>query len=1345
MFKLDIFNNPQPLKVYLVNVNGDILGCINDIIDESSASLHIIFTQQYELNFDVVEKQDNKGWYEFLHEGMYLYVDSVGLFKLNQPTITYDGITEKKSVVAYSVDSELEDKTTDISINMGTKESLEYLVEYEPNETEELINPYTGVPYDWIVLYNAFPEQLNDLEIKYDDGYFGTPEIVSINGESTTQIVVTDPDKIDELSKIFELIPRLLNKITYVNNQDGSKDSVLTEYVIIEYDPTDAEVVVSYTLTSGFRDRIVELIIFYLKYRDQLSLLSLVLENTGWKIGTIFGMSQGDYSLCNKKFQFEINENIYSFFTQSFSKVSESIVTFDMIERKVNITPIEQFGDDTGIVMGYDTLVNSLNISTEDEKLTTRLYVSGGDDLDITRVNFGSNYIDNLIYIMNVTDSNGKRIYVSNNLYIRYMLFYSMRNNMRKTYIEKSMQYEQNLQKIDELKYRLPNDGLKTDWGTYTLEELKASLTAYKNLLVTLTSLYKEDYGTAGLNNDGSINENYIKNTEYWWDYEAYKNIIIEIECAIDVFPYYNDSSKWTASQKTQYESQTKAWETEWSLYGIIELEAKISTYEQNMKLMLDGQESKSAVIKKNDGSDWGIKTWAELNDDEKSMYGYSELLYRYDIYMQYYNNMVSAKTYLATLKAQLETLEAEQETLQSDLNTITNQVQFSSYFTEKECESLYHLLRDSDYSNENIFVTSIDTVSDKYERMSELLDDAKEQLSIYARPQLNFSIESENLLALPEFKPMWSQFIPGNYIYVQYKDSEYVKLRLIGYTFNPCLPSSKDLQLEFSNFLLSTSTYNDWASLLGKGSSGSRRSSGGSSGSSGSYGDMDDIDVTISNTLLTKLLKSETFGTRVTDIILDTIDANKLTARLATFGGLANGTTTIDGNCIQTGYIIDNAYRHEVDIGNVDAGDIDNEAGTIINLENGQFNFGGGKLTYDGTNLTVDGTINATAGEIGDFKLVNGALYTGQKDADNTNVAGVRISPNEINLSNGTADTTIKLGKGTLDVGGKLTYNGIHLSVDGIINAEMGGNIGGFSIGDNIANNIYLLRVIYPPHTQYVGNIVKQYAIQAPDYYGLKGQIEGGSPAYYTGARTANFLYSRGTTSWSGDDSTTTWDYYFRVTEDGDIYGESASIRSALSANSATIDGNLLLNCAHEYNTNNATISIQFRRTSNASFSAPIIRSDKDGVAYLGSNNYKWNTVYSQNGVVTGSDRKNKEHIEYLIENDEIENFVYGLKPVMYYLKNGTGHRHHMGLYAQDVIEQAHRTIGDISACDAVVVGEDENGNPIEEYYNSNVDDTHLNWSLNYNELIAPIISVIQKQKEKIDELESRLATLES
>ena len=148
---------------------------------------------------------------------MYLYVDSVGMFKLNQPTISYDGITEKKSIVAYSVDSELEDKTTDISINMGTKESLEYLVEYESNETEELINPYTGVPYDWIVLYNTFPEQLNILKNKYDEGYFGTPETISINGESTTQIVVTDSEKIDELSEIFKLIPRLLNKITYVN------------------------------------------------------------------------------------------------------------------------------------------------------------------------------------------------------------------------------------------------------------------------------------------------------------------------------------------------------------------------------------------------------------------------------------------------------------------------------------------------------------------------------------------------------------------------------------------------------------------------------------------------------------------------------------------------------------------------------------------------------------------------------------------------------------------------------------------------------------------------------------------------------------------------------------------------------------------------------------------------------------------------------------------------------------------------------------------------------------------------------------------------------------------------
>ena len=288
-----------------------------------------------------------------------------------------------------------------------------------------------------------------------------------------------------------------------------------------------------------------------------------------------------------------------------------------------------------------------------------------------------------------------------------------------------------------------------------------------------------------------------------------------------------------------------------------------------------------------------------------------------------------------------------------------------------------------------------------------------RDQVSL-CRPQLTFSVDSDNLLGLVEFKPFWKEFLPGNYIFVQYKDNTYVKLRMVGYRFNPRLPSSRDFDITFSNYIRSKTKVSDLEDLLGlSASAGTNGSSGGSgSGASGTYGESDDIDVTISNTMLAKLLNSESFGTRVTNIILDTVDVNSITARYAKFEGLAKGTTLIDGKCITTGYIIDQTY-------NGTNGDINNSAGSVVNLETGKFSFAGGKIKFDGTKLSVKGSITADSGYIGGesgFTIAAGKLYSNGHSAYNTAKEGVYIGTDYISLGNGGAtyfknDGTGKIG----------------------------------------------------------------------------------------------------------------------------------------------------------------------------------------------------------------------------------------------------------------------------------------------------------------------------------------------
>ncbi len=132
-------------------------------------------------------------------------------------------------------------------------------------------------------------------------------------------------------------------------------------------------------------------------------------------------------------------------------------------------------------------------------------------------------------------------------------------------------------------------------------------------------------------------------------------------------------------------------------------------------------------------------------------------------------------------------------------------------------------------------------------------------------------------------------------------------------------------------------------------------------------------------------------------------------------------------------------------------------------------------------------------------------------------------------------------------------------------------------------------------------------------------------------------------------------------------------------------------------------------------------------------------------------SDIKIKNHINYLDDDKNIENFIMSLKPVSYTLKNGTGHRRHLGLYAQEVAEAAKSTVGDLSLFKAEKINAIElpnvDGDSVcdEEYiyYSEDIPDEELSWTLNYIELIAPMITVIQKQQKQLEDFSQRIDKL--
>lgn len=140
------------------------------------------------------------------------------------------------------------------------------------------------------------------------------------------------------------------------------------------------------------------------------------------------------------------------------------------------------------------------------------------------------------------------------------------------------------------------------------------------------------------------------------------------------------------------------------------------------------------------------------------------------------------------------------------------------------------------------------------------------------------------------------------------------------------------------------------------------------------------------------------------------------------------------------------------------------------------------------------------------------------------------------------------------------------------------------------------------------------------------------------------------------------------------------------------------------------------------------------------GSPNYLWSAFYAVNGVIQTSDRNRKNSIAEL-DGELCEAFLAALKPVSFKMNEGTSGRTHFGLIAQDV-EEAMEAVGLTGTDFAGLIYDDGSGEPP----GPGVQHTGGPfYGLRYDEFLAPLMKVVQRQGEKIKTLEAKLEALEA
>lgn len=838
---------------------------------------------------------------------------------------------------------------------------------------------------------------------------------------------------------------------------------------------------------------------FYNKKNPQLSLLDLALENSGikgWKIGYVDpslyeykSYENGELvvkyeSLPDAYGQFDVEkQDLYSFLTQTVSQYFNCVFIFDFDNFIINVYRPASIGKNTNINLGFRNLENSNSITSDDNNLFTRYRVYGADQMTIESVNFGSNIIENL---QNFLDTR----YMSEELIIKYRNWQKFVETKRPSYISATKQYNSLIIDIGELENRVPLDDCSTDWTSFPDDKLIEVYIGYIAQQRGYEAFYVDDRGNFDLNA--------LKASSDWNDYLQIKEDIIpairqelhnryvymsqseltdlqgayrteqrslrakydsdkDFQASTDYNQYLQlqgcideiqtvlnrmDSQGSSFNSKDEVRDQTFEYETNWDLYGLSELDAKLSQYNNTISVLRKGGYDKPYTEDSGHTEEYHTKMYNKYLDAVRQ------------------TSQGNGTCYSAYLqrKKQIEDKESEQKRIDDLRKEIAQSVDKAKYgFTEEEIITLSKYYIDNDYSNENVFLVSTDDVVSMIDEQMKLLSCAMDDLDVASQIQYIYTTSLDNFLAMYEYSNYIDNFNVGDFLYLGLRDDYVVKLRAVSLRYYPLLMDNQ-LEITFSNMIRSKSGRNDFSYLLGAANPVGKNTV---TGSGAGYGTNDGQTLTAG--MISQLISSAKLANKISQIVNNNLAINggggnivagsitveELKAKLAQIDTLEADNAFV--NYLQSQMTVtDEMIANNATIGTLDSkvaaidlllsGSSSTELGHIINLtaENVQIaeavvakllagEFSAGTINTDKIDLSSDD---------GGLTIKGNTMIFSDVDADGNSRPRIQIGKD----SNGDFTFTLydETGKGVL-----IDENGIHESAisDGLIVNDMVAN----------------------------------------------------------------------------------------------------------------------------------------------------------------------------------------------------------------------------------------------------------------------------------------------------------------
>lgn len=821
--KYDIYGRTEPSIIYLAKP-GKRLYCALGGIDTSTVSLSLKTNNTAELTFTVDKYINNTvtDGYEELDELMELYCDGIWFKIVDPPTINNDGLRETKEITAESYEIMLTQyKLKNFKINMGEEDSYEmmyqathdtnkfYQIKFYDSENEDLsflhlVLKHADVP-GWHIGYvdNITPD---------DDGKLLSNNICNFEVDDQNVYAFLTQEAAQAYKCVFEFDTVNMTINVYRPDSLGKDTNVVLGFRNIQN-----------SITISRDENLVTQ--FYVEGLDDYNIDAV---NFGDSVITDLS-----YFVCEPYMDTSLQEKYNAWQSYRESRREEFInlskeynKNLEVLTELMNRVPIDT-AQTNWFGKKVEDLKDAYNANMAIIKGLEALYVDDKKNFDLEALKKSHDWplyesimnytLPSIVAALQAQDETvegfGKGNIISCVNPIVLGQDWYMVNPGTSSF--------QTIQIDDAPAYGITR-GVKvtgTNGGIY-----QHNISIEPSQRYTLSCFVKGS-GTfyLGYNNTGEDRKNVAYNITSSWT-RVYTSFNLSSRLIDVAFTGTNDfticgmqlemgDSPSQFGYFTQSENIIKAYETDWKLYGISELKVKISTYDSCIKEL-----KKSGYA-----------------DGYNPLSGYEEAYFTqmHQKYLDYLNLKDQAEAALKERQAEYD--KAKKPEIQEKRNQIAKDVLLENFgkvqnkysaFTDKETYIIKSLYSQSTYTNENIIVTTLDSTADAVDKSKVLYDDALEELYVESHPQYTYTDDVENVYALPEFKEYHEQLAVNDFVRVGITDTNYIKLRVIEITYNPC-DLDESMEVTFSNMIQYKAKRNDYNTLLNDALNTSNRNGG--------------------------------------------------------------------------------------------------------------------------------------------------------------------------------------------------------------------------------------------------------------------------------------------------------------------------------------------------------------------------------------------------------------------------------------------------------------------------------------------------------------------------------------